>query len=424
MSRRAIRFAAVAAIGALALTACASNGGASPEAADGEVTGEVTMWMYPVIKDEAKSKQYWADTEAAFEEANPGVDLTIELQVFEKRDAQISAALAANSGPDLVLITPDQAATYLTVGGLLPVDDALTESRDAFYPGTLEAATFDDELYGVPLFQNVYTTAYNTKVFADAGLELPRTWDEVLAAAPVLAEQGVAVMDYAGSPEQTLNLSFYPFLWQAGGTVFSEDGSDIAFDSKAGVQALQFLVDLKQAGGLPADAAAAGPAVEGAPIAAGKVAMRATTFLPEVAQMRAALGEENVVLGEPLEGRVQATYGNPGLLALTSIAKRENREAAYAVLDFLTSPEQQASLNAAAGNFPTRTDVAAPGEGADYEALDAALAVANPGEPSPVARQVMAVLAPYIQAALNGDLSAKDALEQAAEEARGVLDRS
>ncbi|RXZ48684.1 sugar ABC transporter substrate-binding protein [Agromyces fucosus] len=423
MTRRHLRLAAVAAAGALALTACASNTPTAP-AADGEVTGEVTMWMYPVIKDEAASKQYWADTETAFEEEYPGVDLTIELQTFDKRDAQISAALAANTGPDLVLITPDQAATYLTVGGLLPVDEAIAEDRDAFYEGTLSAATFDDELYGVPLFQNVFTTAYNTEIFEAAGLDLPKTWDDVLDAAPVLAKQGIAVMDYAGSTEQTLNLSFYPFLWQAGGRVFTEDGSDIAFDSKEGVEALQFLVDLQEAGGLPADAATAGPAVEGAPIASGKAAMRATTFLPEVNQMRAALGEDAFALGEPLEGEMQATYGNPGLLSLTSINKKENREAAYAVLSFLTSAEQQSALNAAAVNFPTRTDVGAPGEGPDFEALGSALESANPGEPSPVARQVMGVLAPYIQAALAGDLSPKEALEKAADEARAELDRA
>jgi multiple sugar transport system substrate-binding protein len=424
MIRRHLRFAAVAAAGTLALTACASNPASSPAAEDGEVTGTVTLWMYPVIKDETVSKQYWADAEKAFEDENPGVDLTIELQPFDKRETGISAALAANTGPDIVMITPDQAATFLNVGGLLPVDDAIADERGEFYEPTLAAATFDEELYGVPLFQNVFTTAYNADIFEAAGLELPQTWDDVREAADVLAEQGIAVMDYSGTPEQTLNLSFYPFLWQAGGRVFTEGGDDIAFDSKQGVEALEFLVDLKEAGGLPADVATAGPKVEGSPIAAGKVAMRPITFLPEVQQMRAALGEDAIVLGAPLEGEAQATFGNPGLLSLTSINKKENREAAYEVLSFLTSPEQQEALNAAAANFPTRSDVAAPGEGPDYEALTAALEVANPGEPSPVARQVMGVLAPYIQAALNGDLSAKEALEKAADEARAVLDRA
>ncbi|MBT2896664.1 ABC transporter substrate-binding protein [Streptomyces sp. McG3] len=416
MRTRPLRFAALAATASLVFTACSGSGG------DGKA--EVTLWMYPVIKDEAASKKYWAQTESAFEKANPDIDLSIELQTFDKRDAQISAALAAGSGPDIVLITPDQAATYHKVRGLLPVGDAVDDQRKAFFPETLKAATLDDELYGVPLFQNINTTAYNTKIFADAGLELPRTWDDVRKAAPVLAKKGIAVMDYSGSPEQTLNMSFYPLLWQAAGTVFTDDGKDIAFDSDAGVSALQFLVDLKKMKGLPVDAATEGPAVEGAPIAAGKVALRPVTSLPELAQMRAALGEENVSLGAPLQGEVRATYGNPGLLSLTSINEEENREAAYKVLAHLSSPKAQESLNAAAGNFPTRTDVKAPGRGPDFEVLNAALKDANPGEPSPAARQVMAILAPYIQAALGGDLSPKEALKKAAEESRALLARS
>ncbi|PRA18195.1 sugar ABC transporter substrate-binding protein, partial [Brevundimonas sp. MYb27] len=53
-----------------------------------------------------------------------------------------------------------------------------------------------------------------------------------------------------------------------------------------------------------------------------------------------------------------------------------------------------------------------------------ALKSANPGEPSPVARQVMGALAPNIQAALRGDVTAKEALDRAAKEARGILQRS
>jgi multiple sugar transport system substrate-binding protein len=416
MKTRPLRCAVLAVAATLIFTGCSASGG------DGKA--QVTLWMYPVIKDEAASKTYWDKTEADFEKSHPDIDLHIELQTFDKRDAQISAALAAGSGPDIVLITPDQAATYRKVRGLLPVDDAVADDRKAFFPETLKAATFDGELYGVPIFQNINSTAYNTKIFADAGLELPQSWGDVLKAAPVLSKKGIAIMDYSGSTEQTLNLSFYPLLWQAGGTVFTKNGKDVAFDSAAGVSALQFLVDLKKKGGLPADAATEGPAIEGASIASGKVAMRPVTSLPELQQMRAALGKDNVALGLPLQGKVRATYGNPGLLSLTSINKDDNRQAAYQVLSYLSSPKAQKSLNAAAGNFPTRTDVKAQGSGPDLKAMNGALDYANPGEPSPAARQVMSALAPYIQAALRGDLSAEEALNKAAAEARGLLARS
>ena len=68
---------------ALTLTACGSAGSATSDG--GTAAGKVTLWMYPVIKDETASKKFWQDTEAGFEKANPGIDLTIELQTFDKR---------------------------------------------------------------------------------------------------------------------------------------------------------------------------------------------------------------------------------------------------------------------------------------------------------------------------------------------------
>ncbi|GAA3129583.1 arylsulfatase A-like enzyme/ABC-type glycerol-3-phosphate transport system substrate-binding protein [Kribbella aluminosa] len=404
---------------ALSLTGCTSG-----ENSPGDANGKVVLWMYPVIKDPAASKKFWQDATQSFEKAHPGTHLEIQLQTFDKRDAQISAALAAGSGPDIVLITPDQAATYLKVGGLLPVDDAVSASRGRFYPGSLRAATFGGKTYGVPIFQNIFTTAYNTKVFTDAGVALPRTWSDIKAAAPVLARRGVAVMDYAGNPEQTLNMSFYPLVWQAGGRIFSQDGKDVAFDSPQGVAALQFLVDLKKAGGLPADAATEGVAIEGSPMAAGKVGLRQLTSLPELGQLRAALGKQTVVLGRPIAGKAPVTYGGPGLLALTSINKSKNRAAAYQVLEYLSSPTFQKSLIGAAGNFPTRRDVQLDKSTPDLTAMRAALANANPGEPSPASRQVMTILAPHVQAALRGDVTPEEALKQAATEARTALQQS
>lgn len=417
MIRTALRpLALVATLLLLAVAGCSGGAPSGPTV--------ITMWMYPVIKDAAAGQTFWNDTAADFNAAHPDIELRVEMQTFAKRDEQVTAALAAGKGPDIVLLTPDQVATYHGINGLLPVDAAVADTRGSFLEPALAAGSIGDELYGIPLFQNINTTVYNTELFEQAGLELPKTWDDVRAAAPVLAARGIAVTDYTGSPEQTLNLTFYPLLWQAGATIFTEDGTDIAFDSPEGISALQFLVDLQQAKGLPVDSATAAPGIEGSPLAQGKVAMRITTSLTDAQQLRTALGEQSMTIGAPLTGAVQATYGNPGMLALTSINRSDSREAAQQVLAHLTSAEVQTGLNELAGTFPTRTDVTIDESDPDVAAFAEALPYANAGEASPASRQVMTVLAPYVQAALRGDLSAADAMTQAAAEARGVLQRS
>ncbi|TDD68377.1 extracellular solute-binding protein [Jiangella aurantiaca] len=409
------------AVGVAALLTVAACGGSDDDTAGGG-SAEVTVWMYPVIPDQDASIEFWGQVEADFEAEHEDIDLTIEQQPWEGRDEKIATAIASGQGPDLVLLTPDQTLQYQVTGGLKPVDGAVEEDRDAFLPSALDVVTFEDELYGVPIYHTSTTTAYNMAAFQTAGItEPPTTWEDVLAAAPALAANGVAVMDYSGSPETTLNLTFYPLLWQAGGSVFTEDGSDVAFDGPEGLAALQFLLDLQAQGGLPADAATKTNAVDGGPLTTGAAAMTFAITMPDVEHMRTAVGAENVVVAEPLTGEEQVSFGIPGVLALTSIS--EDDEAAYEVASYIASPEVNARLNDAAGTFPARTDVDAPTGDDALTALNDALQFARPGEVTPTARQVMAVLSAQLQAALQGSKSPEDALADAAAEARDLIAR-
>lgn len=418
MHKRSFALPVAVMASALALTACSGGG----EDGSGG-SSQVTVWMYPVIPDETASADYWAEVEEGFEAENENIDLVIELQPWDNRDEKIATAIASGTGPDLVLLTADQTLNYQSTGGLKPVGDVVADDRDAFYPAVLDAVTFDDELYGVPLYQTSTTAVYNGALFEAAGItELPTTWEEVLAAAPALAANGVAVMDYSGSPNMTLNLSFYPLLWQAGGSVFTEDGTDVAFDGPEGVAALQFLLDLQAEGGLPVDAAVKANEVEAGPLGLGTAAMGYALTLAETELMMAAVGDENVVVGLPLSDEEQVSFGAPGVLALTTI--NEDEEAANTVAAYLSSPDVAGALQAASGTYPARTDIASSGDSELTAQFLDALEYAKPGEIEPNARQVMAALIPHLQAALQGQKTAEQALADAAAEARDLIARA
>lgn len=417
--KKVLAVPAVAVASLFAMTACS---GGDSGASEGQ--SQVTVWMYPVIADEDASLEYWNGVEDDFEAENSDIDLVVELQPWDNRDEKIATAIASGTGPDLVLLTADQALNYYSTGGLKPVDEVLAADIDAFYPAVLDSVKYDGELYGVPLYQTSTTAVYNKALFDAAGIEeLPTTWDEVLAAAPALAENGVAVMDYSGSPNMTLNLSFYPLLWQAGGAVFTEDGTDVAFDSPEGVAALQFLLDLQALGGLPADAAVKANDIEAGPLGTGTAAMGYSAVKADVELMQAAVGEENVVVELPLTGEEQVSFGTPGVLGLTTI--NEEPEAAYTVAEYLSSPEVAGALQIASGTYPARTDIASADEGDELATkFVEALEFAKPGEVEPNARQIMAALIPHLQAALQGQKTAEQALDDAAVEARDLIARA
>lgn len=208
--------------------------------------------MYPVIADPKANSAHWAKVEKDFEAAHPGTRLTIEEQPWENRDEKLATAFGSGKGPDVVLLNPDQVPQYLASGALRPVDKAVEGIEESFLPNALKALSDDGKLYAVPIYHTVTTTLYNKRLLDRAGIaEPPATWDEVRAAAPKLKRIGVAALDYSASNEATLNLNFYPLLWQAGGRVFSEDGRKAAFNGPEGVAALTFLTDLYKAGALP-----------------------------------------------------------------------------------------------------------------------------------------------------------------------------
>jgi multiple sugar transport system substrate-binding protein len=403
--------ALVAASLVAALTGCGAQSG--DEA--------VTMWMYPVIADQAQNRAFWQKVEAGFE-AEHGVALRIELQPWESRQERLGAALMAGSGPDLVLLQPDMIPQYVEEKALLPVSDVLTGGERTYLPSAVAALTVKDQAYGLPLYQTVTTTVYNRKLFAEAGItDLPDTWDEVKAAAPKLAARGVPVLDYAGSTEETLNMTFYPLLWQAGGTVFNADGTKSAFSSAQGVDALRFLVDLKAMGGLPRDAATKRSRLADDAVAGGRVAMAHAMVATTARNVVHSIGAENTVVGPPLRSRTQMTFGQPGGLSLLRTAK--NPEAARKFLAYMTTPKVIEELSVQSGYFLPWTDSEPPVTDDVDRGFAQALPFVTAGDAHPQARKAMGLLAPHLQAALLGERTPEQALTEAAKEVDALLQK-
>jgi len=376
--------------------------------------------MYPVISDQAKNQAFWTKIEKDFEAKNPTVDVTIDQQPWEGRQEKVTTSLVSRKGFDLVVLGPDQIPQYAQQGTIEPLDDLVAPAKAAYLPNSLTALTVDGKLYGVPIYQTITAPIYNKKLFAEAGVDkVPETLAELKEAAPKLAAKKVAILDYPGKPEVSLNQSFYPFLWANGGSVFSPDGKSVAFNGPEGVESLQLLLDLKAAGGLPENTASKGNDIEGGALAGGKTALYHAATALQAVQLGTVIGAENVGIGLPLEGTKRVAFGIPGALVLAKHSK--NKDAAKKFATFLSSPEVTADLAKESGFFPARTDVTVPEQSPEAQEFAKSLEYAFPGDTHPKARQVMGLIAPHIQAALLGKEDAKTALDAAADEATTLL---
>jgi len=147
------------------------------------------------------------DAIARYQEAHPNVTISA---VWNGRQNQtlVRTALSGGTVIDIVDQDADQIAGGLMREGFgLALDDYLAQPaldheeplKDVFLPGTLDMFSMDGQTYLLPYIYNVVAFWYDKRSFADAGIEVPTTWDELLAACDALNAAGYAPIAAEGN---------------------------------------------------------------------------------------------------------------------------------------------------------------------------------------------------------------------------------
>lgn len=418
---RLLKLGGAAAALALALTGCGNSGGTAPSSAKGgggDQATSVSMWVYPLIADQAKNQTFWDAAAADFKKQHPNVDVKVSVFPWANRDQALTTALAAGKGPDLVYLIPDQLAKYQAQGVIEPVGDYLDASvKSSYRDNVVSSVTMDGKMLGAPVLMSAVPAMCDKRAFEKAGVtDYPKTWDDLMAIAPKFKAAGIYVTEYAATPDWSLNQTFYPWLWQSGGDVFSQDGSKVAFDSPAGVEALTYLRKLIDAGYVDKTTLTQNPPPEQSPQAKGKIAC---LFHLTPADVAPFWGKNTVVL-PPLTDKAQKTYGTVGSFSMLKGAK--DKKAAGEWLSYVTSDDVIKKLDTAGGFFsPKKTTGSLYPNDPIQAATEKILDTTTVGPLNPKARDIMGALSPEIQAALLGKKTPEQALKDAAAQAQQLL---
>jgi len=401
--------AGLTAIGMLA--GCAGGSG-------GEAGGDqnVTVWLYPVIADEASHKAFWDDTIEAFEADNDGITVDYEIFPWANRDESLQTAIAANKGPDLVYLIPDQLAAYES--SIEPLDDYLSDEHVAdLLPNVRESVTLEPGIMGAPMLTSAMALICNAAAFEAAGVsDFPETWDDVREMAPKFVDAGMYMFSYPASAENTLNMTFYPLLWQAGGSVYDEDGA-VGFGGDEGLEALTFLSDLAALGALEPTALSTLQPIEQTPLAQGSVGC---TWNDSVLDVEPFWGEENVTVLPPLTEEESVAYGTVGSLSLLKSSKVKDAAAAFA--EYATGAEVMKPYLLEAGFFsPLESTEPLNAPDTLLGQVEQYVPTTTVGELATSSRAIMGVLSPEIQAVLLGTKTPEEALETAVTAAQPLL---
>lgn len=183
----------------------------------------------------------------AFNASQDAINVTMTTQA--EYYTQLSTAAASNTLPDVAIVHADQIATHVYRNILRPMDDLAAEAGIAaedFPEAVWNAGVVDGARYSIPLDIHPMTMFYNADLLAEAGFDAPPTTAEEFAevAAALTSGDNNGFMITSGFPIRQI---FEMLLYQYGGTSFSEDGMEAAWNSEAGVQAAQWLLDAQAA---------------------------------------------------------------------------------------------------------------------------------------------------------------------------------
>jgi multiple sugar transport system substrate-binding protein len=402
--------------------------GASPafvRAQSGDISGSVTTWCYPLASggDQAINEQMWAGLVTGFNAQYPNVEVKVEVLPWADRNTKLTTALAAGAGPDVGYLNADFVPQHAGDGNLEAVDDVIADEIDDFLENARTNLSVDGTLYAVPTLSSVTTLLYNTKVFEAAGLTAyPKTWEELLAAGPAIKASGNFLTSYAGSLESTLNLSYFPLLWQAGGEVINAEGTAAAFNSPEGLEALNFVVTLFNEGYVDLDEGTTNPPPGAGLIDQGKVGVILNGAQADALRLNETWGEGVLQVGPPLSNKQQVSYGTTAGWGI--FKGSENVDAAKAWVKYITSPEPMTTIDKSGGYIAPRASLA------EIYADDPLISQFTPFVPlmhgdirHPQARAIISAMGPFVQAAFLGDQSPEEALEAAGSDVNRLLER-
>lgn len=223
-------WSAVAVIGALALTGCGREEGseAGPEGGgpidEAPATGEVTIWA---MGNEGEVLDQLA---ADFETENPDVTVNVTPVPWESAHDRIATSIAGGETPDIAMLGTTWVGEFAATGALEPTPEGLVDEGD-FFEGSWGTAVVDDVAYGVPWYVDTRALYYRTDMAEAAGVEAPTTWDEFKTFTEGLqaegAEAGISLPPGGFDSWQYLA----PFVWQEGGDIMNEDGTEFTFET-------------------------------------------------------------------------------------------------------------------------------------------------------------------------------------------------
>jgi ABC-type glycerol-3-phosphate transport system substrate-binding protein len=365
-----------------------------------------------------------------FMAANPGIKVVQRVTpdaADQKHQLYVQWLNAGASDPDVLQLDVIWTPEFAAAGWILPLDRFQPDTV-AFFSSTIEANRWGDSLYALPWFADVGMLYWRTDLMAAP----PATFEDLVrqgkrARATKATQYG---MVYQGARYEGLITTFVEYLGAYGGRIL--DGRRVVVNSEPALRALTQMRDQIYRDGVVPRAVLTWQeeqtrfAFQNGQAAFMRNWPYAYPLMQDTAESRVAGKFSVAPMPAGPGGSPTAAVGGAQL----AINRRsEHPEAAWALINFLTQPEQMRERATVVGQFPTRTAVY------DDPALASGLAVQPatvrriieygvPRPVTPIYTQLSEILQIHLHRALTRQSEPAEALARAQTEMQRLLNRA
>ncbi|NGP46431.1 sugar ABC transporter substrate-binding protein [Bacillaceae bacterium SIJ1] len=230
---------------ALVLSACSDG---NTDSGDGNVeeTGEAKVTLDVIWFSDGDEGEVFKEITEEYKKEHPNVEFNIIDTPYSDVNDRIRTRVSGGDAPDLARVSNPG----MISDALLELDDYF-DSKETFLeqlsPSARPWAQVGDKFVAVPTDMTAHGLFYNKAYFEQAGVEVPSSpddlwdWDEFANAIEKVKENSDARMGlaYDMSPSRYSTL-----IYQNGGTIFSEDGTQLTINEPEAVGALEYFKEL------------------------------------------------------------------------------------------------------------------------------------------------------------------------------------
>lgn len=380
-------------------------------------SAEVTLQFWDNQQTESGLSEFQQAAVDRFMAENPDIKVEVTTIPYPEYQQRLLTAVQGGNAPDIATLDQIWVAAFAEAGAVADLSGNAADaglSRDQFFGGAWDSASYNGGLYGIPFNVDVWQFNFYNKDLLDAAGVDPvdlTTFDGLRSASEKLTGDGKFGIGLFGHRGEDTVVVMNSFIFSNGGEVLDSAGA-CALNAPAAVEAMAYVQDLAQF------------APEGI-LNANSGNMRelflngslAIEFWPALEQPTLQKSDINWGFVNGTAGAAGKGVGTFGGWNLAVFESSEQQEAAWKFIEFMVREDVNGDV---VDLIPANKAAAAPFLGANREGADEIMTHLSNANPRPLSARYLEVA--DIQMTLYQDVFSGSDVQQAADAACADID--